>query len=110
VWAGQQALDQKLVDKMGGLRDALDAARTAAHLAADAPIEEHPVMRPSLLEYALDLAGMKAGAGMSIDGLPIQVREVLRSVAPLSLYGDGQALARMEWMPVEDSVGKEDDE
>ena len=29
VWAGQQALEHKLVDQMGGLRDALDAAREA---------------------------------------------------------------------------------
>src|SRR4029079_16544861 len=37
VWAGHQALDNKLVDQMGGLRHALAAARDAAHLPDDAP-------------------------------------------------------------------------
>jgi protease-4 len=109
VWAGQQALDHKLVDRMGGLRNALDAAREAAHLPKDTPIEEHPPVQQSLLEYALSLAGMKAGMGIKVEDLPISVREVLRGVAPITLYGDGQALARMEWVPLEDTIGVEDD-
>ncbi len=32
VWMGQQALEQQLVDKMGGLREALEAARALAGL------------------------------------------------------------------------------
>jgi protease-4 len=108
VWAGQQALDKKLVDRMGGLRHALDAARDAAHLPSDCPIEEQPGLQTSLLEYALGLAGLKAGA--KIDGLPIQVKEVLRGVAPLAMYGENQALARMEWIPMEDTIGNDDPE
>ncbi|MDB4938174.1 MAG: Protease [Labilithrix sp.] len=110
VWAGQQALEHKLVDRMGGLRHALEAARAAAHLPADAPIEEHPPLQTSLLEYALNLVGLKAGAGMTVAGLPIQVKELLRGVAPLALYGDGKALARMEWVPLEDTIGDDDDD
>jgi protease-4 len=109
VWAGQQALDKKLVDRMGGLRHALDAARDAAHLPSDTDIEEWPPVQTSLLEYALGLAGLKANASMAIDGLPVQVKELLRGVAPLALYGDGKALARMEWIPLEDTQGVEDD-
>lgn len=109
VWAGQQALDNKLVDQMGGLRHALAAARDAAHLPNDAPIEEHPAIQTSLLEYALNLVGLKAGAGMSVGGLPVQVKEVLRGVAPLALYGDGKAMARMEWVPLEDTIGDDDE-
>ena len=109
VWAGQQALDNKLVDQMGGLRHALAAARDAAHLPDDAPIEEHPAIQTSLLEFALNLVGLKAGAGINVGGLPIQVREILRGVAPLMLYGDGKALARMEWVPLEDAIGDDDD-
>jgi protease IV len=109
VWAGQQALEKKLVDKMGGIRDALEAARQAASLPADTQIEEHPPIQQSLLEYALNLVGLKAGAGIKVEDLPIQVREVLRGVAPIALYGDGQALARMEWVPLEDTVGVDDD-
>lgn len=109
VWAGQQALDHKLVDHMGGLRHALDAAREAARLPADAPIQEHPPIQTTLLEYALGVVGLKAGAGMDIGALPVQVKEVLRGVAPLALYGDGKALARMEWVPLEDTIGDDDD-
>ena len=47
---------------------------------------------------------------MPVGGLPIQVKEILRGVAPLALYGDGKALARMEWVPLEDTIGDDDDE
>lgn len=110
VWAGQQAIQKGLVDKMGGLRHALEAAREAAHLPKDAPIAEYPPIQTSLLDYALGLVGLKANAGMTVDGLPVQVKEVLRGVAPVLLYGDGQALARMEWVPLEDTLGVEDEE
>jgi protease-4 len=108
VWAGQEALDKGLVDRMGGLRHAIEAARDAAHLPDDAPIEEHPPVQSSLLEFALGLAGLKANA--KVDGLPIQVKEVLRGVAPLAIYGEGQSLARMEWVPVDDMIGTDDGE
>jgi protease IV len=110
VWAGQQALDHKLVDHMGGLRHALDAARDAAHLPTDAPIAEYPAIETTLLEYALGLIGLKANAGLDVGGLPVQVKELLRGVAPLALYGDGKALARMEWVPLEDTIGNDDSE
>jgi protease-4 len=109
VWVGQQALEHKLVDRMGGLRNALDAARAMAGLPADAPIEEHPALQPSLVEVALNLVGLKADGGIKVQDLPVSVRQVLRGVAPLAVYGEGQALARMEWVPVEDTTGVEDD-
>ncbi|CAN5925477.1 hypothetical protein BH11MYX4_BH11MYX4_41330 [soil metagenome] len=109
VWAGQQALEHKLVDQMGGLRHALAAARDAAHLPADAPIEEHPAVEKTLIEYALDVVGIKPGASMSVGSLPVPVKEMLRGVAPLALYGEGKALARMEWVPLEDTIGDDDD-
>lgn len=108
VWVGQQAIEHHLVDKMGGLRHALEAARAAAHLPPDAPIEEYPPVEKSLLEYALDVAGLRASA--NIGGLPVQVRDLLRGLAPLALYGDGKALARMEWVPLEDTLGDDDSE
>ncbi len=110
VWVGQQAFDRKLVDRMGGLREALEEARRLAHLPADAPIVEYPPHKTSLLEYALELAGFDARAKVPIASLPIQMRELLRGVAPLIIYGDNQALARTEWVPLEDTVGVEDDE
>lgn len=110
VWLGQQALQHKLVDRMGGLREALETARKLGHLSADAPIEEHPPVQQSLLEYAVGLVGLKAGAGIDVGALPVQVREVLRGIAPLAFYGDAQPLARMEWLPLEDMSGVEQEE
>ncbi|HQY62434.1 MAG TPA: signal peptide peptidase SppA [Polyangiaceae bacterium] len=96
VWAGQQALDKKLVDEMGGLRHALEHARKAANLPEDAPIQEEPPVTKSLLETALELAGYARGP-MVIDGLPVQVKDVVRAVAPMAVYADSVPLARMEW-------------
>ncbi|MDB4940892.1 MAG: Protease [Labilithrix sp.] len=110
VWAGQQALEHKLVDEMGGLRNALDYARAQGHLPADAPIEEYPPIEKSLLDYALGVVGLKAGSTLPVAGLPVQVKEVLRSVAPLAAWGDGKAMARMEWVPLEDTLGVDDDD
>lgn len=107
VWAGQQAIERGLVDRMGGLRHALEAAREMAHLSSDTPIVEYPPVEQSLLEYALGLAGLKAGAGIDVQDLPVSVREVLRGAAPITLYGEGQALARMEWVPLDDTTGIE---
>ncbi|MCL2723557.1 MAG: signal peptide peptidase SppA [Polyangiaceae bacterium] len=108
VWAGQQAIDIKLIDELGGLRHALDAARKAAHLPVDAPIDEYPIIQTSLLDYALSMAGGKMGASVNVAGLPLQIQEVLRGVAPLAIYGDAQALARMEWVSMDDVTGTED--
>jgi len=38
VWTGRQALDRGLVDKMGGLREAIQAAKVRAGLAPDEPV------------------------------------------------------------------------
>jgi hypothetical protein len=94
---------------MGGLRHALAAARDAAHLPADTPVAEFPPIEKTLLDYAISAVGLKAGAGMNVGALPMPVKEVLRGVAPLALYGDGKALARMEWVPLEDTAGDDDE-
>jgi len=108
VWVGQQALERKLVDEMGGLRHALDAARKAGNLPDDAPIQEEPPVEKSLLDTALELAGFARGP-LLIDGLPIQIRDAVRAVAPMAIYTDSTPLARTEWEPIGES-GKDDDE
>ena len=108
VWTGQQALAHKLVDKLGGIREALDAARAAGGLPDDAPIAEYPVAENSLLEKALELAGFRDGA-LTIDGLPVQVRDVARAIAPMAIYSGEVPLARTEWVPLEDVTGKDED-
>ncbi len=99
VWTGQQAFDRHLIDHLGGLREALDAARAAGHLPEDAPIEELPRENQSLLQLALDAAGVSAEerAAAAIT-LPPAVRALARSIAPLVIYDHDEPLARMEYV------------
>lgn len=108
VWAGQQALDKKLVDEMGGIRQALEIARKAGNLPEDAPIQEEPPIEKTLLDTALELVGFSRGP-LLIDGLPIQMRDAVRAVAPMAIYTDSTPLARTEWEPIGES-GKDDDD
>jgi protease-4 len=109
VWMGQQALDKKLVDEMGGIRHALDYARKVGNLPEDAPVQEEPPVEKTLLDTALELAGV-ARAPMMVEGLPVQMRDVVRAVAPMAVYADSTPLARMELEPLGENGGKEDDE
>jgi protease-4 len=107
VWTGQQALEKKLVDKMGGMREALETARKLGGLPDDAPVVEYPVIDQTLLEKALELAGLSRA--ITIEGLPVQVRDVARAIAPMVVYSKDLPLARAEWVPLEDMVGKDED-
>jgi protease-4 len=100
VWTGQEALERRLVDKMGGLRQALIEARRAGGLPDDAPILELPVIEKTLFDTALELAGVKSGAPL-VEALPQQVKDVARAVAPMAIYDGSTPLARLEWVSVE---------
>ncbi len=106
VWTGQQAADRRLVDKLGGLREALEAARVAGGLPSDAPIVEYPAPESSLLDKALELAGIPSGA-LSLGGLPLQIKDVARAIAPMAVHAGNVPLARAEWTAVEDTVGSD---
>jgi protease-4 len=104
VWTGQQALEHHLVDHLGGLRDALDAARTAGGLPSDAPIVEMPREHPSLVEMVLEMAGGGSGdrAEATVSALPPAVQGLARALAPLVVYRSDEPLARMEWVDASD--------
>jgi protease-4 len=102
VWTGQEAFDRRLVDRLGGLREALEEARRLGHLPADAPILELPRQDETLLDLALRLVGLGPSGKTLVDGLPVQVRDIARAVAPYVIYDPGVALARMEWADLED--------
>ncbi|HZV52658.1 MAG TPA: signal peptide peptidase SppA [Candidatus Dormibacteraeota bacterium] len=64
VWTGRQAVERGLVDRLGGLEEALAAARELAGLPADAPVVEvrggrrdpvGPVAATAAVEHALGL-------------------------------------------------------
>jgi protease-4 len=100
VWTGQEAMDRGLVDEMGGLRQALAAARSSANLADDAPVAEFPPPDESLLELALKLAGLSSAPldGSVLSALPLQVKQMLRAVAPLAAMKDDTPMSRLEWV------------
>jgi protease IV len=102
VWTGQQALEKGLVDHLGGLREALDAARAAASLPADAPIVEFPIESKSLLEMALGATGVGGGGATPIETLPPALRGLARALAPLLVYRSDEPLARLEWVDAVD--------
>ncbi len=99
VWLGSQALQHRLIDKMGGFRQAIDAARQAAQLNEDAIVVEYPSAEPTFVEKALKIAGI--GQSGEVIALPAQLRDAARAVAPFAIYDGDTPLARLEAVPVE---------
>jgi protease-4 len=64
VWTGAAAAQHGLVDRLGGLDDALAAARELADLDEDAPLEVYPPP-PSLLDLVSDLGSSSLPFGMA---------------------------------------------
>jgi protease-4 len=85
VWSGQQALERGLVDKLGGLREAIQAAKVRARIAPDAPVLlDDPGKREvsigpalQLLPGALRPISARALRALSLLGEPGTVRAVL---------------------------------
>jgi protease-4 len=100
VWTGEEALSHHLVDRLGGLREALEEARRLGNLPYDAPIVELPKLNDSLLDIALDLVGLGPSSKTLLDGLPVQVKDLARALAPMAVYDPGVPLTRMEWVEV----------
>jgi protease-4 len=100
VWTGRQAKVRGLVDRLGGLREALIFARRAADLPEDAPISELPVPPFSWLSVARELA---TAAGASTAGtevtLPPEALSILRELSPFFVYSRGEPLARISIVP-----------
>ena len=70
---------------------------------------EVPVVEKTLLETVLDAGGLgAAGSPISIEGLPIQVKEIARALAPVVVYSKDIPMARLEWVSVEDESGSKD--
>ncbi len=102
VWLGQEAIERHLIDHLGGLREAIDAAREAAHLPDDAPIDELPHESRTLLQLALDAVGISAEeqVAAAVVELPPALANLARAVAPLAIYRQDEPLARMEYVDV----------
>lgn len=98
VWTGDQARARGLVDRIGGMRQALALARELGGLPDDAPIIELPERDRSLLELALELVGVPSlkGETFAAGWVPPPVMDVARALAPFMVYEPFRPLARMD--------------
>lgn len=107
VWTGRQAREHKLVDELGGLRQALTKARELARIRDDVPIIELPKPQQSLLGKLLGVEGLRAElGGKSEQGgsavrpqLPQELLRAAHAIIPYTLYEEDQPLARIEVVP-----------
>ena len=98
VWTGAQAKERKLVDKLGGLREALAEARDLGGLPGDAPILELPEEDESLLGALLSLAGAPAAtAAVPVSAfVPAALLDMARALSPFMIFDSNKPLARSE--------------
>ncbi|MFO0569242.1 MAG: signal peptide peptidase SppA [Polyangiaceae bacterium] len=99
VWTGEQALARKLVDELGGLRQALAYARQAGGLPDHAGIVELPPPDQSIIGKLLGLEGVGSRAGAEAI-LPGELVDVAKALAPFAVHAPDKPLARMELVPV----------
>jgi protease-4 len=97
VWTGEQALEKKLVDELGGLRQALAEARRLAGMPEETPIVELPPSETTLLGRILGIEGVTSKSELP---LPPQLFELARALAPFAIYPDDRPLALMEITPI----------
>ena len=73
---GEEALERKLIDAIGGLDEAIEEARALAHVPADEAIEIREVRRarPWLLERVAEMAARDAFGGLLAPGAGIEMR------------------------------------
>ena len=108
VWTGAQALSIGLVDKQGGLREALEQARKLGNLPVDAPFIETPEEDDSLLGVVLKLVGITSIGmnGAAAMALPPAFLDIARSLSPFLVFESQRPLARSEFIEHEPSDDK----
>lgn len=97
VWTGEQARARRLVDDIGGLRQALAEARRLARLPAHAPIQELPVIQTSLVGQLLGFEGVQS---QLTPELPRELHEMAKALAPFAIHASDKPLALLELVPV----------
>lgn len=101
VWTGEQALQHKLVDELGGLRQALATARELAGLTEHAPIAELPPVDTTLLGRILGVEGISERLPNHLQALPPGLMDMVRALGPFVVHPSDKPLARMELTQVE---------
>ncbi len=101
VWTGEQALAHKLVDELGGLRQALATARALGGLPEHAPIQEMPPVDTSLIGRILGIEGVSEKIPSNLQVLPAGLMDMVRALGPFVVHPADKPLARMELTSVE---------
>jgi protease-4 len=101
VWTGDQALERKLVDEIGGLRQAIALARKLGHVSDHGPVVELPPPDTSLIGRLLGVDGIKDNTSPSAALLPSQFLDLVRALAPFVAHTSDIPLALMEMAPVD---------
>jgi protease-4 len=97
VFTGEQALQYRLVDELGGMRQALDWAKKAAGLPEDAPTIELPPPDASLLEQLIGIDVAELGQVKNARSvIPPQLLDTARALSPFVVYGSDTPLMRLE--------------
>ncbi len=107
VWTGQQALGKGLVDRLGGLREALAEARQLGRLPSDSPIAEWPEEDDSVLGFVLNLVGLHVPFSDVTAGLPQALLPLAQILAPFLIFEPNKPLARAELSEQIDGDGRE---
>jgi protease-4 len=98
IWSGDQGLERGLIDEIGGLSEALAAARKAARLDADVPVTVEGG-REGLLDSLLvsdDASDAEAAAAFErlsaapstrlLSEVPVEMRSIVSSFSPLAVH------------------------
>jgi protease-4 len=85
VWTGEQALEMGLVDRLGGIPDAVLFAKERAGLAPDADVllVQYPPPKPLAQQFVEALQG--GGAALALPGWPDRARDLVATLEALPL-------------------------
>lgn len=99
VWTGRQAKEHKLVDQLGGFRQALQRARELGDLDEESAIVELPPPDGSFLTQVLKLIGVPGiSAEDRVGWVPPPVMDLARVLIPFTVFRPYQPLALMDVM------------
>lgn len=97
VWSGEQALGHRLIDRLGGLREAIAEAKKLAGTPDDVQIVELPEEDDSLLGTVLKLVGLtSAQMGLKGSALPPLFLDVARALGSFLVLDASAPLALAE--------------
>jgi protease-4 len=88
VWTGKQAHERRLIDRHGGLAEAIDEAKRSAGLAPERPVQVLvlPRRNQGLLARLIGLTSSAHAEGNLADAVPPVLRAKLKQISPVIWY------------------------